>query len=166
MDVRIEQKLEVHAVGLQAIKPFPQSYQQLLAWQLRNKVTPGKWLVIYWDDPSNLSPKSSRADVVFTVADDFILPPCSENYLIQTIPAGIYAICPVRITDGDFAAAWLNFYQNLLPAMGYQPTEGTHYEHCLNDSEVDGYFDIELYQAVEKIPTGTAIRTALTSKHS
>jgi DNA gyrase inhibitor len=154
MDVRVEQKSAEKVVGLRVTGPYAQSIppggQRLMAWHKQHALPPGKWLVLYWDDPAEVAPQRLRADVVFTVADDFTLPAGSEGMSIQTLPAGEYAIYHVRITDGDFETAWGNFYQKALPASGYQPIDGVCYEHYLNDGEADGYFDVEIYQTVKK----------------
>ncbi|MFZ3387525.1 DNA gyrase inhibitor SbmC [Buttiauxella gaviniae] len=155
MDVRIEQKSAEKVVGFRVIGPYaksiPRGFQYLCDWQQRNGVPAGKWLAIYLDDPATVAPKLLRADVVFTVADDFVHPADSEKVLIQTLPAGEYAIYHVRITDGDFATPWLNFYQKVLPAIGYQLADGVGYEHYLNDYQIDGYFDLDIYQTVKKL---------------
>ena len=107
--------------------------------------------MLYWDDPAEVAPERLRADVVFTVADDFVLPTsASEGVVLQTLPAGQYAIYNVRVSDGDFERVWGDFYQRELPASGYQPVEGVCYEHYLNDCEADGYFDLDIYQTVKK----------------
>jgi DNA gyrase inhibitor len=152
MAIRIEQKTAEKVVGLRVIGPYAQSIppgcQRLMAWQKQHGIAAGKWLVLYWDDPAEVAPETLRADVVFTVTEDFTLPAGSESLSIQTLPAGEYAIYRVRITDGDFEAAWDNFYQKELPASGYQPIDGVCYEHYLNDNEADGYFDLDIYQTV------------------
>lgn len=155
MDVRIEQRPAEKAVGLRVMGPYAQAVplgcQHLMTWQQQTGVPLGKWLVIYWDDPNKVAPENLRADVVFTVADDFVLPAGSEKLLIQTLPAGEYAVYRVRITDGDFATPWNYFYQQALPASGYQPSEGVCYEHYLNDCEADGFYDLDICQSVTKI---------------
>ncbi|HEJ9060053.1 MULTISPECIES: DNA gyrase inhibitor SbmC [Serratia] len=155
MAVSIEQKPAEKAVGVRVVGPYAQSvplgFQQLMAWQQQQGIPVGKWLVLYWDDPNQVAAEKLRADVVFTVADDFVLPAGSENMVIQTLPAGEYAVYRVRITDGDFATPWRNFYQQMLPASGYRPSEGVCYEHYLNDCVADGYFELEICQSVTKI---------------
>ncbi|CAI0714964.1 DNA gyrase inhibitor SbmC [Serratia proteamaculans] len=155
MAIRIEDKAAETVVGLRVVGPYPQTIpqgcQRLMAWQQQHKVPLGKWLVLYWDDPSEVAPERLRADVVFTVADDFVLPTsASEGVTLQTLPAGQYAIYNVRVSDGDFERVWGDFYQRELPASGYQPVEGVCYEHYLNDCEADGYFDLDIYQTVKK----------------
>ncbi|AEF46201.1 transcription activator effector binding protein [Serratia sp. AS12] len=156
MAIRIEDRAAEQVVGLRVVGPYPQTIplglERLMAWRQQQDVEPGKWLVLYWDDPAEVAPERLRADVVFTVASDFTLPtPGSEGFALQTLPAGLYGIYHVRITDGDFERAWSDFYQKELPASGYQPTEGVCYEHYLNDCEADGYFDLDIYQSVKKI---------------
>lgn len=154
MTLTIEYKPAEKAVGLRVIGPYalsvPLGCQQLMAWQQQSGVPLGKWLVLYWDDPNKVEPESLRADVVFTVADDFVLPAGSEKLLVQILPAGEYAVYRVQIADGDFATPWRNFYHEVLPASGYQPAEGVCYEHYLNDSVADGYYDLEICQSVSK----------------
>lgn len=154
MSIRIEQKSVEKVVGIRVTGPYAQSIppgcKRLMAWQQQHGVPLGKWLVLYWDDPAEVDPKRLRADVVFTVADDFVLPEGSEALSIQALPAGEYAIHRVRITDGDFETAWSNFYQRVLPASGYQLIDGVCYEHYLNDSDADGYYDLDIYQTVKK----------------
>lgn len=154
-EIRIERKPAEKVVGLRVIGPYAQSIppgcQRLMAWQQQSGVPLGKWLVLYWDDPAKVAAEKLRADVVFTVADDFVLPAGSETLSVQRLPAGEYAIYRVRIVDGDFATAWNHFYQHALPVSGYQPVEGVCYEHYLNDSEADGYYDLDIYQTVERL---------------
>ncbi|WON78519.1 hypothetical protein [Serratia sp. UGAL515B_01] len=57
----------------------------------------------------------------------------------------------VPITDGDFETAWNNFNQKILPTSGYQPTGNICYEHYLNDLDIDGYDDLDIYQKVMKV---------------
>jgi DNA gyrase inhibitor len=156
MTIRIEDKLAEKVVGVRVVGPYPQTIPQgckrLMAWQQQQGVPIGKWLVLYWDDPSEVAPEQLRADVVFTVPDDFVLPTtASEGFAVQMLPAGLYGVYNVRITDGDFGKAWTDFYQRELPASGYKPMAGVSYEHYLNDCEADGYFDLDIYQTVQKI---------------
>lgn len=154
MSVRIIDKAAEKVVGVRVVGPYPQTIpqgsQQLLDWRRHHGVPFGKWLVLYWDDPAEVAPEKLRADVVMTVADDFALPAGSEGVAVQTLPAGQYAVYRVRISDGDFERVWGEFYQKLLPASGHQPVEGASYEHYLNDCEADGYFDLEIYQTVNR----------------
>ncbi|MBP1130957.1 MULTISPECIES: DNA gyrase inhibitor SbmC [Serratia] len=156
MTLRIEDKRAEKVAGVRVVGPYPetvpQGVKQLVAWQRQHGVPIGKWLVLYWDDPSVVAPEQLRADVVFTVPDDFVLPtPIHDGFALQTLPAGLYGIYHVQITDGDFGKAWADFYQRELPASGYKPTAGVCYEHYLNDCEADGYFDLDIYQTVQKM---------------
>ncbi|CAI0747627.1 DNA gyrase inhibitor SbmC [Serratia ficaria] len=154
MSIRIIDKAAEKVVGVRVVGPYPQTIpqgcQRLMAWQRRQGVPLGNRLVLYWDDPAEVAPERLRADVAFTVADDFILPAGSEGFSVQSLPAGQYAVYNVRVSDGDFERVWGDFYQKALPASGYQPVEGVSYEHYLNDCEADGYYDLDIYQTVQK----------------
>ncbi|WP_145514244.1 DNA gyrase inhibitor SbmC [Yersinia massiliensis] len=155
MTLKIVEKEPQKIVGIRAVGPYhetiPRAFDQLSSLYAQYQI-PGKdWLALYWDNPETNLPAELRADVSLSVADDYVLPTeLSDQMQIQTIPGGLYAVYHTRVTDDDYAKAWGELYHQHIPQSGYRPVEGACYEVYLNDGRTDGYFDIDIYQSVEK----------------
>lgn len=142
-------------VSIRLIGPYhetiPRGFNQLSALYAQHQIPAKEWLALYWDNPETNPPAELRADVSLSVADDYVLPaPLSDQLTLQEIPGGVYAVYHTRVTDDDYAKAWGELYHQHLPQSGYRPAEGACYEVYLNDGMTDGYFDIDIYQSVEK----------------
>ncbi|ANI29274.1 2-hydroxyacid dehydrogenase [Yersinia entomophaga] len=158
MTFRIIEKQPQQVVSIRVIGPYaetiPLGFKQLSSWQQQHPLPYESWLALYWDNPETTPPANLRADVAFSVADDFVLPAhASSGVLLQIIPGGTYAVYRARVTDGDYAKAWGELYNLHLPASGYLPAEGACFEVYLNDGMADGYFDIDIYQSVRPMDT-------------
>ncbi len=155
MAFKIIEKQPQQIVSIRVVGPYhetiPKGFDQLSSLYTQYQI-PGKyWLALYWDNPETNPPAELRADVSLSVADDYVLPPeLSDHLQLQVIPAGLYAVYHTRVSDDDYAKAWGELYNQHLPQSGYRPTEGACYEVYLNDGRADGYFDIDIYQSVEK----------------
>lgn len=157
MTFKIVEKESKKIVGIRVVGPYhetiPKGFDQLSSLYTQHQI-PGKdWLALYWDNPETKPPAELRADVSLSVADDYVLPVELRGQLeLQVIPSGLYAVYHTRVTDDDdgYAKAWGELYHQHLPQSGYHPAEGACYEVYLNDGRSDGYFDIDIYQSVEK----------------
>ncbi|HFR4115313.1 TPA: DNA gyrase inhibitor SbmC [Yersinia enterocolitica] len=155
MAFKIIEKQPQQIVSIRVVGPYhetiPKGFDQLSSLYTQYQI-PGKdWLALYWDNPETNPPAELRADVSLSVADDYVLPPeLSDHLQLQVIPAGLYGVYHTRVSDDDYAKAWGELYNQHLPQSGYRATEGACYEVYLNDGRADGYFDIDIYQSVEK----------------
>ncbi|MDA5534181.1 DNA gyrase inhibitor SbmC [Yersinia mollaretii] len=157
MTFKIVEKQPKKVVSIRLIGPYhetiPRGFNQLSSLYTQHQIPAKEWLALYWDNPETNPPAELRADVSLAVADDYILPASlSDQLTLQEIPGGLYAVYHTRVTDDDYAKAWGELYHQHLPQSGYRPAEGACYEVYLNDGITDGYFDIDIYQSVEKAP--------------
>lgn len=155
MTFKIVEKHPLQIVGIRVVGPYhetiPQGFKQLATLYTQHQIPAKDWLALYWDNPEVNPPAALRADVSLSVAADYVLPPeLSDQLQQQVIPAGVYAVYHARVTDDDYAKAWSELYNLHLPQSGYRPAKGACYEVYLNDGITDGYFDIDIYQSVEK----------------
>jgi DNA gyrase inhibitor len=156
MAFNIVEKQSQQIVSIRVVGPYhetiPQGFNQLTQHYTQHQIPGKEWLALYWDNPETNPPGELRADVSLSVADDYVLPvELNEQLQLQVIPGGVYAVYHTRVTDDDYAKAWSKMYNQHLPQSGYRPAEGACYEVYLNDGITDGYFDINIYQSVEKI---------------
>ncbi|CQD35108.1 DNA gyrase inhibitor SbmC [Yersinia mollaretii] len=157
MTFKIVEKQPKKVVSIRLIGPYhetiPLGFNQLSSLYTQHQIPAKEWLALYWDNPETNPPAELRADVSLSVDDDYVLPaPLSDQLTLQEIPGGVYAVYHTRVTDDDYAKAWSELYHQHLPQSGYRPAEGACYEVYLNDGMTDGYFDIDIYQSVEKAP--------------
>ncbi|CNI03790.1 DNA gyrase inhibitor SbmC [Yersinia vastinensis] len=156
MTFKIVEKQPQQIVSIRVVGPYhetiPRGFEQLSSLYTQHQI-PGKdWLALYWDNPDTNPPAQLRADVSLSVADDYVLPAQLSGQLqLQVIPGGLYAVYHTRVIDDDYAKAWGELYNQHLPQSGYRSVEGACYEVYLNDGMTDGYFDIDIYQSVEKV---------------
>ncbi|OWF82873.1 hydroxyacid dehydrogenase [Yersinia frederiksenii] len=155
MTFKIVEKQPQHVVSIRVVGPYhetiPLGFDQLSSLYAQHQIPGRDWLALYWDNPETNPPAQLRADVSLSVADDYVLPEELSNQLqLQVIPGGCYAVYSTRVTDDDYAKAWGELYHQHLPQSGYRPADGACYEVYLNDGRSDGYFDIDIYQSVEK----------------
>lgn len=118
----------------------PQGFARLTEWVNRHQLS-GDWLALYYDNPERVPAEQLRIDTGISVADDFVLPESSDGVELRTIPAGLYGIAHVTVTDGDFSTPWLAFYDEWLPSSGYQRAEGLCFDHYLNDGSQSGVWE-------------------------
>lgn len=85
------------------------------------------------------------------MADDFVIPPNSEGVILTEIAGGEYAVASARVENHDFSTPWLAFFNSLMQSKEYQLAEKPCFEVYLNDGNQDGYWDIEMYVAVERV---------------
>ena len=155
MTFKIVEKQPQQLISIRVVGPYhetiPQGFNQLSSLYAQHQIPGKEWLALYWDNPETNPPAELRADVSLSVADDYVLPvELSDQLQLQVIPGGLYAVYHTRVTDDDYAKAWSELYNQHLSKSGYRPAEGACYEVYLNDGMTDGYFDIDIYQSVEK----------------
>lgn len=118
----------------------PEGFAQLGEWVNRHGIS-GDWLALYYDNPEIVPAEKLRIDTGITVPQDFVLPADSHAVALQTVPGGTYGVARVTVSDGDFSAPWLAFFDRWLPESGYQRAEGPCYDHYLNDGSVSGVWE-------------------------
>jgi DNA gyrase inhibitor len=55
------------------------------------------------------------------------------------------------VENHDFSTPWLAFFNSLVQSKAYRLAEKPCFEVYLNDGNQDGYWDIEMYVAVERV---------------
>lgn len=154
MELKIETRAVRTFAGIRKVglleKVVGEGFDQLMQWVDRHNITSGDWIAVYYDNPHEVAPDQMRVDTVLTVSADFVLPPDSEGMRIDTIAGGLYAVVRAHITDGDFGAPWMAFFNEVLPGSGYVPTGEPCYEEYLNDGTQSGVWDFDMCVPVKK----------------
>ena len=65
--------------------------------------------------------------------------------ILTEIEGGQYAIASARVENHDFATPWREFFDSLLQDGHHQIAPRPCFEIYLNDGNVDGYWDIDMY---------------------
>jgi DNA gyrase inhibitor len=107
-----------------------------------------EWVAVYYDNPDEVPAEKLRCDTAVTVADDYQIPANSEGVMMTEIAGGDYAVARARVENFDFATPWYQFFEpdaKQNPQMAMKPC----FEVYLNDGNQDGYWDIDMYIAVE-----------------
>ncbi|EMX8699516.1 DNA gyrase inhibitor [Raoultella sp. BIGb0138] len=140
--------------GFHLVGPWEQTvkqgFEQLMAWVSNSQVPAQEWVAVYYDNPDQVPPEKLRCDTAVTVADDYVIPPNSEGVILTEIAGGEYAFARARVVDHDFSTPWLQFFNSLMQSKEYQIAAQPCFEVYLNDGNQDGYWDIEMYVAVER----------------
>ncbi|HCL7894067.1 TPA: DNA gyrase inhibitor SbmC [Raoultella ornithinolytica] len=141
--------------GFHMVGPWEQTvkqgFEQLMAWVSGRQIPAQEWVAVYYDNPDQVPPEKLRCDTVVTVADDFVIPPNSEGVILTEIAGGEYAVASARVENHDFSTPWLAFFNSLVQSKVYRLAEKPCFEVYLNDGNQDGYWDIEMYVAVERV---------------
>jgi DNA gyrase inhibitor len=141
--------------GFHMVGPWEQTvkqgFEQLMAWVSSRQIPAREWVAVYYDNPQQVPAEKLRCDTVVTVDDDFVIPANSEGAILTEIAGGEYAFASARVLNHDFSTPWLQFFESLLQSKEHQLAPKPCFELYLNDGNHDGYWDIEMYVAVEHI---------------
>jgi DNA gyrase inhibitor len=153
MDYSIKQQPKRKIAGFHMVGPWEQTvkqgFEQLAMWVDGNHIQPLEWVAVYYDNPDEVPAEKLRCDTAVTVPEDFQIPANSEGVIHTEIAAGDYAVAVARVENHDFATPWYSFFNSLLEDHHYQIAPKPCFERYLNDGNVDGYWDIEMYVAVQ-----------------
>ena len=71
----------------------------------------------------------------------------------QTVKQGFeqLMIARARVENYDFATPWYQFFESLMQSKTHQMAMKPCFEVYLNDGNQDGYWDIDMYIAVEPV---------------
>lgn len=120
-----------------------------MVWVDNSQVPAQEWVAVYYDNPDEVPAEKLRCDTVVTVAEDCRLPANSEGVMMTEIAAGDYAVARARVENFDFATPWNQFIESLMQSKEHQIKTAPCFEVYLNNGYEDGYWDIEIYIAVE-----------------
>lgn len=153
MDYSIKQQPKRKIAGFHLVGPWEQTvkqgFVQLAMWVDGNQIQPLEWVAVYYDNPDEVPAEKLRCDTAVTVAEDFQIPANSEGVILTEIAAGDYAVATARVENHDFGTPWYSFFNSLLEDNRYGIAPKPCFERYLNDGNVDGYWDIEMYVAVQ-----------------
>ena len=68
---------------------------------------------------------------------------------LTDIDGGEYTVARARVENYDFATPWYQFFESLMESKTHQMAMKPCFEVYLNDGNQDGYWDIDMYIAVE-----------------
>lgn len=71
--------------------------------------------------------------------------------MMTEIAGGEYAVARARVENFDFATPWYQFFESLMQSTEHQMAMKPCFEVYLNDGNQDGYWDIDMYIAVEPV---------------
>jgi DNA gyrase inhibitor len=153
MDYSIKQQPKRKIAGFHLVGSWEQTvkqgFEQLAMWVDGNKIEPLEWVAVYYDNPDEVPAEKLRCDTAVTVPEDFQIPANSEGVILTEIAAGDYAVAVARVENHDFGTPWYSFFNSLLEDNRYGIAPKPCFERYLNDGNVDGYWDIEMYVAVQ-----------------
>ena len=153
MDYEIKQVKPRKIAGFHMVGPWEQTvkqgFEQLMKWVDGQQIPAQEWLAVYYDNPDEVPAEKLRCDTVVSVADDFVVPAHSDGVMTAEVAGGLYAAAHARVENHDFATPWYQFFNSLLQDNKYQMALKPCFERYLNDCNADGYWDIEMFIAVE-----------------
>lgn len=139
--------------GFHLVGPWEQTvkqgFEQLMMW-VDNR--PGAGAGVggrLLRQPGRSPAEKLRCDTAVTVADDYQIPEGSEGVMMTEIAGGDYAVARARVENFDFATPWYQFFESLMESKTHQMAMKPCFEVYLNDGNQDGYWDIDMYIAVE-----------------
>lgn len=154
MDYRISQESSRSVAGFHLVGPWEQTvkqgFEQLMMWVDGQNIPAKEWVAVYYDNPDEVPAEKLRCDTVVTVEKGFTLPPNSEGVILTEVAGGDYAVASARVVDHDFSTPWLAFFGALSQDADWQFAPKPCFERYLNDGNQDGYWDIEMYIAVQR----------------
>lgn len=155
MDYNVKSVGKRKIAGFHLVGPWEQTvkqgFEQLMMWVDNSQVPAQEWVAVYYDNPDEVPAEKLRCDTAITVAEDYELPANSEGVMMTEIAAGDYAVARARVENFDFKTPWCQFFDSLMQSKEYQMTMDPCFEVYLNDGDKDGYWDIEMYIAVEPV---------------
>ena len=153
MNYEIKQEDKRTVVGFHLVGPWEQTvkkgFEQLMMWVDSKNIVPKEWVAIYYDNPDETPAEKLRCGTVVTVPGYFTLPENSEGVILTEISGGQYAVAVARVVGDDFAKPWYQFFNSLLQDSAYEMLPKPCFEVYLNNGAEDGYWDIEMYVAVQ-----------------
>ncbi|EEW0925678.1 DNA gyrase inhibitor SbmC [Escherichia coli] len=153
MNYEIKQEDKRTVAGFHLVGPWEQTvkkgFEQLMMWVDSKNIVPKEWVAVYYDNPDETPAEKLRCDTVVTVPNNFTLPENSEGVILTEISGGQYAVAVARVVGDDFAKPWYQFFNSLLQDSAYEMLPKPYFEVYLNNGAEDGYWDIEMYVAVQ-----------------
>ena len=153
MNYEIKQEDKRTVAGFHLVGPWEQTvkkgFEQLMMWVDSKNIVPKEWVAVYYDNPDETPAEKLRCDTVVTVPGYFTLPENSEGVILTEISGGQYAVAVARVVGDDFAKPWYQFFNSLLQDSAYEMLPKPCFEVYLNNGAEDGYWDIEMYVAVQ-----------------
>lgn len=153
MNYEIKQEDKRTVAGFHLVGPWEQTvkkgFEQLMMW------VDNKKLCLRNGSPSitiTQMKHPSKSYVVtrwFPLENNFTLPENSEGVILTEISGGQYAVAVARVEGDDFSTPWYQFFNTLLQDSAYQMSPKPCFEVYLNNGAEDGYWDIEMYVAVQ-----------------
>ncbi|MBO8134147.1 GyrI-like domain-containing protein [Dickeya fangzhongdai] len=145
----VAQPKKVHC--LRVIGPYHQSvpdgFQKLIAWAQEQQLPWTETLAFYWDDPSETEQDQLRADVALVLPAETAIGENTLGVREETIPEGLFAVLHTIVSNGEFAKAWGELYDQIAQN-GYRPARGVCFERYLCDGS-SGNWEIESWQSVD-----------------
>ena len=140
MNYEIKQEDKRTVAGFHLVGPWEQTvkkgFEQLMMW-------------VDSKNPDETPAEKLRCGTVVTVPGYFTLPENSEGVILTEISGGQYAVAVARVVGDDFAKPCYQFFNSLLQDSAYEMLPKPCFEVYLNNGAEDGYWDIEMYVAVQ-----------------
>lgn len=153
MNYEIKQAEKRTVAGFHLVGPWEQTvkqgFEQLMMWVNTKNIPAKEWIAVYYDNPDETPAEKLRCDTVVSLANDFTLPKNSEGVNLTEISGGQYAVAVARVDGDDFATPWYQFINSLLQDSAYQMAAKPCFEVYLNNGAEEGFWDIEMYVAVQ-----------------
>lgn len=153
MDYEIKQVKPRKIAGFHMVGPWEQTvkqgFEQLMKWVDGQQIPAQEWLAVYYDNPDEVPAEKLRCDTVVSVADDFVVPAHSDGVMTAEVAGGLYAAAHARVENHDFATPWYQFFDSVLKDETHRLEAKPCFEIYHNNGAEDGYWDIEMYVAVE-----------------
>lgn len=155
MNNEIRQVDKRTVAGFHLVGPWEQTvkqgFEQLMKWVEGRQIVTDEWIAVYFDNPDVVPAEKLRCSTVVSVPADFVVPANSEGVSLSEIDGGQYATAVARVTDNDFSTPWYQFFNSLAQDNKYEMACKPCFEVYLNDGCTEGYWDIEMYIAVQPL---------------
>lgn len=153
MEYEVKQIAARKIAGFHMVGPWEQTvkqgFEQLMMWVDGQQIPAREWLAVYYDNPDEVPAEKLRCDTVVSVDDDFVIPPNSEGVMMAEVAGGLYAVARARVIDHDFSTPWYQFFDSVLKDETHCLAAKPCFEIYRNNGAEDGYWDIEMFVAVE-----------------
>ena len=153
MEYEVKQIAARKIAGFHMVGPWEQTvkqgFEQLMMWVDGQQIPAREWLAVYYDNPDEVPAEKLRCDTVVSVDDDFVIPPNSEGVMMAEVAGGLYAAARARVIDHDFSTPWYQFFDSVLKDETHRLAAKPCFEIYRNNGAEDGYWDIEMFVALE-----------------
>ena len=153
MEYEVKQIAARKIAGFHMVGPWEQTvkqgFEQLMMWVDGQQIPAREWLAVYYDNPDEVPAEKLRCDTVVSVDDDFVIPPNSEGVMMAEVAGGLYAVARARVIDHDFSTPWYQFFDSVLKDETHCLAAKPCFEIYRNNGAEDGYWDIEMFVALE-----------------